>query len=146
MELVFNSFIISNLKHFYMVLHNCTIASSMKIEKIQEGGIRMVHDVYTCNYNDLLQKFGKDLMYVSRLKKSATFVFKLINKIGPDLTYDLLNEKHLPYSLRDSSKSHSPSPHQLNTVSIEFHIKVPYGTNFPVILKYVPKLSSFIPC
>ena len=36
---------------------------------------------------------------VSRLKKIATFVFKLINNIGPDLTNNMFNEKHLPYYL-----------------------------------------------
>ena len=59
-----------------MVWHNCAIASSVKIEKIQEMGLCIVHNDYTSSYNDLLQKSGNDLMYVSRLKKIATFVFK----------------------------------------------------------------------
>ena len=36
-------------------------------------------------------------MYVSRLNKIATFVFKSNNNIGPDLSNDMFNEKHLPF-------------------------------------------------
>ena len=50
-KLVFNSFIISNFNYCSMVWHNCTTASSMKIEKIQERGLRIEHNDYTSSHN-----------------------------------------------------------------------------------------------
>ena len=80
----------------------------MKNVKKQGRGLRIiVHNDYASSYNDLLQKSGKDLMYVFRLKTIASFVYKSINNIGPDLTNGMFNEKHLPNSL-----------HFLNSVTI----------------------------
>ena len=104
----------------------------MKIEKKQERGLRTVHNNYTSSYSDLLQKSGKDLMYVSRLKKIATFVFKSINDIGPDLTNDMLKEKHLSYSLRDNSKVTKSKPSSTK-----------YGINCIAYLKMCSNVNLF---
>ena len=86
-------------------------------------------------------------MYVSILKKIATFEFKSIDNVGPDLTNDMFNEKYLPYSLRDSSKviQVKPATTKYGINCIEYQ-SAPYGTNFPEILNCVPMLFSFIPC
>ena len=91
----------------------------MNIEKIQETGLRIAHKDYTSSYNDLLQKFGKDLMYVSRLKTLVAFVYTSINNIAADLTSDIHDEKHLPYSLRESCKVIHSEP-----ASTKFSVKL----------------------
>ena len=73
---------------------------------------------------------------VSRLKKIATFVFKLINNIGPDLTNNMFNEKHLPYSLCYNSKFIQSKPastkYSINCIAYQGAVqwnKLPWDLN-----------------
>ena len=40
-------------------------------------------------YKTLLESLGRELMYISRLKKLAFFVYKSLNDIGPGLKNDI---------------------------------------------------------
>ena len=86
-------------------------------------------------------------MYVSGLKKIATFVFKSINDICPDLTNDMFNEKHLPYSLHDNSKVTQSEPsstkYGINCIAYQ---GATLWNKLPRNLKCVPMLICFIPC
>ena len=55
-------------------------------------------------------------MYDSRLKKSATFSYKSMKYMGPNITNDKLNGKHLPYELCDSTKATQPTPASTKSV------------------------------
>ena len=82
--------------------------NSLRIEKIQERGLRIIYNDYTSSYTELLLSSGTELMYISRLKRLATFVFKSVRNIGPDLTNDMFDVKKLPVELRDNSRINQP--------------------------------------
>ena len=63
---------------------------------------------YQSYYKALLQISGRELMYISRLKKLACFVYTCLNNTGPGLTNDLFNKKEIKYNLRDSSRVEQP--------------------------------------
>ena len=71
-----------------------------------------------------------------RLKQIATFLFNSIHIVGPDLTNDMYNEKHLPSIL---------TPHQQNTVSVIFilHVKVQTWNKLSRDLKVCTNVDLF---
>ena len=107
-NVVFNSFIMSNFSYCPLVWHICSVKNTKKVEKIQERGLRIVWNDYQSDYKTLLEISGRELMYISRLKKLACFVYKCFNNTGPGLTNDLFNKKEIKYDLRDGSRVEQP--------------------------------------
>ena len=95
-KIVFNSFILSNFNYRPLVWHICSIKNTQKAEKIQERGLRIILNDYQSDYKTLLESSGRELMYISRLKKLAMFVYKSYNNTVPGLTNDIFNKKDLP--------------------------------------------------
>ena len=112
--LILNSFILSNFNYCPLVWHHCSIASTRKIEKLQERGLRFAFNDSESSYSELLLKAGKSMLYIGRIKKIALFVFKCINNIGPPSVHDLYKTKSLSYSLRDPHRIEQPLPKTSN--------------------------------
>ena len=91
------------------------------MEKIQERGLCIIYNDYVSSYKELSRSSGEDLLYVSRLKKLAVFVFKSINNLGPGIVNDMFIKKNIPYNLRDSSRAQlskpSRSKYDINSIS-----------------------------
>ena len=107
-NVVFNSFIMSNFSYRPLVWHICSVKNTKTVEKIQERGLRIVWNDYQSDYKTLSEISGRELMYISRLKKPACFVYKCFNNTGPGLTNDLFNKKEIKYDLRDGSRVEQP--------------------------------------
>ena len=107
-KIVFNSFILSNFNYCPLVWHICSIKNTQKIEKIQERGLRIILNDYQSYYKALLEASGQELMYISRLKKLACFVYKSYNDTGPGLANDIFNKRDIHYNLRDNSRVEQP--------------------------------------
>ena len=108
--LVFNSFILAHFNYCPLVWHHCGSGSTRKIEKIQERGLRLVYNDHVSSYCELMAKANKTLLYVhvDRIKKIALFVYKCLNKIGPEVVHDMYDPKDIPYHFRDSNKITQP--------------------------------------
>ena len=91
--LILNSFILSNFNYCPLVWHHCSIVSTLKMEKIQERGLRFVYNDPISSYSELLSKSGKNMLYIDRLKKLAIFVYKCIKLEGPSNTHNLFSKK-----------------------------------------------------
>ena len=76
---VFNSSILSNFNYCPLVWHICSIKNTQKVEKIQERGLRTILNDYQSDYKALLESSDRELMYISRLKKLACFLYKSFN-------------------------------------------------------------------
>lgn len=105
---LFNCFILSNFNYCSLVWHHCGTLNTLKMEKIQERGLRLVFNDYDSSYKVLLKSAGKDLLYVSRLKRLALFVFKALNNIGPSYLCDSYEQKQSHYDLRCKSRVVQP--------------------------------------
>ena len=120
-KLVFNSFILSNFNYCPLVWLTCNVTNTRKMEKIQERGLRIIYNDYVSSYKELLLSSGEYLLYVSRLKRLAVFVFKSINNLGPGIVNDMLIKKNIPYNLCDNSRAQLPKPsrskNDINSIS-----------------------------
>ena len=75
-KIVCNSFILSKFNYWPLVWHICNTKNRQKNEKIQERAVRIILNDYQSDYKALLEASGRELMYISRLKKLACFVYK----------------------------------------------------------------------
>ena len=119
-KIVFKSFILSNLNYCPLVRHICSIKNTQYVEKFQGRGLRIILNDYQSNYKALLESSGRELMYISRLKKPACFVYKSYDNTGPGLTNDIFIKKDIHYNLRDNSRVEQPlcsmTRYGLNTI------------------------------
>ena len=85
-KIVFNSFILSNFNYCPLVWHICGIKHTQKLNNIQERGLRIILNDYQSDNKALKESSVRELMYISRLKQLACFVYKSYNNTGPGLT------------------------------------------------------------
>ena len=100
-KLLFNSFILSNFNYCPLVWHHCSTKNTLKMEKIQERGLRIILQDYKSTYNELLQTTGRDFLYISRLKKMMLFVYK-------SSLHGIFSEDPQGYNLCDGNKLSQP--------------------------------------
>ena len=83
-EILLNSFVYSNFNYCPLVWHFCSSKSLTKIEKIQGRALRLLHNDFTSDYSELLNRSGKPSMEVTRLRTLALEIFKTLNILNPD--------------------------------------------------------------
>ena len=105
---LFHAFIMSNLNYCSTVWHFCNSGDSMKLEKIQKRALRIIYNDYESNYNDLLEKVGRPLLYVARLRSLALETYKSIHKQNPPFLHDLFLIKESNYNLRHENQAIQP--------------------------------------
>ena len=93
---------INNFNYCPLVWHHCSKENTNKVEKIQERSLHTIFSDYKSGYQLLLEKSGKELLYVGRIKKIALFVFQCLNKDNPPYLHDLFDSNHVGYSLRNT--------------------------------------------
>ena len=111
---LFNSFIASNFNYCPLVWFHCNNKCILKMEKIQERGLRIIFNDYASTYSELLSSANKDFLYVSRMKKLALLVYKCINGCAPDILNGMFLTKDTGHVLRSHS---SALKHKVNTHS-----------------------------
>ena len=114
------------------------------IEKLNERALRLVCNDYESNYNDLLIKTGKKMLYVMRKNYLAEFVFKVLNNQAPPLEDTFFQRQVSPYNMRDDNKLVQPP---FNTVqfgkrSIGYQGPSIWNT-LPVAVKSSPDMIMF---
>ena len=67
-EVLLNSFVLFNFNYCPLAWHFCSSKSLNKIETIQERVLRILCNVSTCDYNQLLNKSSKSSMEVKRFR------------------------------------------------------------------------------
>ena len=139
-EILLNSFVYSNFNYCPLVWHFCSSKSLNKIEKMQERALRLLHNDFTSDYSELLNKSGKPSMEVKRLRTLALEIFKTLNNLNPDY----MKETHRPFDIKvnqNSSTKHgqkslkSLGPHIWNSLSIE----IKEETNYEKFKNYINK-------
>ena len=73
-----NSFLHSNFNYCPFVWHFC----SKKIEKIQERILRLLHNGFASDYNELLKKSEKAVMEIKHLTCLTLEIFKTVNDLN----------------------------------------------------------------
>ena len=87
---IYNSFIASNFNFCPIVWHFCSVASTNKMEKIQERALRFIHNDFQSSSEVLLSLTGTVPLHIKRMKSMACEVFKILNDLSPKYIQDLV--------------------------------------------------------
>ena len=105
---IYNSFIASNFSYCPLAWHFCSVASTNKLEKVQERALRFINDNYSSSINDLLKSTNTQPLHVRRLKQMACEVYKIVNRLSPEYINDLVNIKSSSYNFRAERQAEIP--------------------------------------
>ena len=100
------SFIVSSME--IPIETNVKVLLILKLEKLQKRALRIIFNDYESNYDTLLQRSGRPLLYVSRLRAVALETYKTINKQNLQSLQDLFVPKENHYDLRNGSQMIQP--------------------------------------
>ena len=106
---IYNSFIVSNFNYCPLAWHFCSVASTNKIERIQERALRFINDDFTSPLQTLLRNTKTEPLHVRRIKQMASEVYKIVNDIAPPYIKDLINIKHTNYNFRREKQASIPT-------------------------------------
>ena len=105
---IYNSFIASNFSYCPLAWHFCSIASTNKLEKVQERALRFINNDYSSSLKKLLSQTKTEPLHVKRLKLMACEVFKIVNKLSPEYIQDMISIKTSTYNFRGERKAEIP--------------------------------------
>jgi ribonuclease P/MRP protein subunit RPP40 len=107
---IFRCFVLSHFNYCPIAWHFCSKANTIKLEKLQQRGLRFVYNDYTSDYEQLLAKASLPTLELGRLRNICTEMYKAINGHSPNYICNLFQEKTTHYSLRDPLNIHIPRP------------------------------------
>lgn len=105
---IYNSFIASNFNYCPIVWHFCSVASTNKMEKIQERALRFIHNDFQSSTDALLAMSGTSPLHIKRMKLMACEVYKIVNDLSPQYIRDLINIKVSQYNFRSEHQASLP--------------------------------------
>ena len=105
---IFEAFIASNFVYCRNAYDTFTISQDRKLEKLNERAIRLVCNDFTSPYQDLLDKTGKEMLYVTRKNGLIIFVYKVLHGLAPPVSNSFFKIQETPYNMRDNYKLIKP--------------------------------------
>ena len=105
---IYNSFIASNFNYCPIAWHFCSVASTNKMEKIQERPLRFIQIDFQSWSEVLLSLTGTVPLHIKRMKYMAYVVFKTVNDLSPKYIQDLVNIKVSNYDFRNDQQATLP--------------------------------------
>ena len=94
----------SHFNYCPIIWHFCSRKNILKVEKINERGLRFVYNDYVSDYNNLLSQNNSCSMTLHCLRNMATEVYKCVNSIGPEFMNDMFRVKNIAYDLRNGTR------------------------------------------
>ena len=105
---IYNSFIASNFNYCPIVWHFCSVASTNKMEKIQERALRFIYNDFQSSTEALLSLSDTSPLHIKRMKLMACEAYKIINELSPTYIRDLINVKVSQYNFRNEHQASLP--------------------------------------
>ena len=106
--IIYNSFIKSNSNYYPPVWHFCGKKNGDKIEKNQEGALRIIYRNYDSLYPELLRGARTYTMTDKRLRSMLLHVFKSLKGMNAKCLNDMFSVKQNKYSMRQAVKLVQP--------------------------------------
>ncbi len=103
MEVIHNTFILSNFNYCPIVWHFCDKTSICKMEKTQERALPFLFNEKKMSYSCLLETGCQTIVHLKWIKRIACEVYKTLNKMNPAFMTDMFELRNISYDLRDSS-------------------------------------------
>ena len=130
------------------VWDNCEQTNCNRLEKIQIEAARIVTglSIYA-SYDSIYKEMGWETLSTRRkVKKTATFFYKIFNKEAPDYLYELVSPlvaANVNYNLRNSHNIHVP----FNPLSVYqnsyFPCTIQAWNSLDLTIRNLPTFSSF---
>ena len=86
-EILVQNLVYLNFNYCPLVWYFSSTKSLQKIEKIQEGTLRFLHNDNVSSYEDLLLKSDRPTMLVSRQRILCIEIFKTLKKLNPAFSW-----------------------------------------------------------
>ena len=96
---IFKSYIASNFNYCKVVWHFCSKKSRLKLEKLQERGLRIVLEDKISSYQELLIKCKLKSLHENRLQCLLLEVFQAVRGTSPNYITCLFKHKETVYNL-----------------------------------------------
>ncbi len=91
-----------------MVWHFCGIASTKKIELIQDRALRFPLNDQNSTYHELLETRNHTTMLIRGIKTISMNAVKSLHDLNPNFMMEMSNIKELKYALMDSNIIYQP--------------------------------------
>ena len=98
---LYKTFIVSHFNYCNIICHLCGDRNTLKIEKIQERGLRFIFNDFQSRYKELLLKASMYPLYLKRIKNVLIEIFKICQHSCPAYLNDLFSIKDVSYDLRN---------------------------------------------
>ena len=82
-KVLINSFILSDFNYCFLVWSISSAKSLNKVENLQKGAFRFLHNAYSSSYEELLKKSRKSTVNVSNYCSLWIEILKTLNDINP---------------------------------------------------------------
>ena len=131
-RLIMNAFFLSKFGYYLLVCKFQSRSLNNRINRLQDRTLRLVYKGTSSSIIELLKKENTFTIHQKKIKKRATEIYKVKQKIPPGLIYELFQETEHPYNLLIN--------HTFRTYSAE---TVQHGTG--ILLFMGPKIRSLFP-
>ena len=141
---IFRCFVLSHFNYCPIIWHFCSKQNTIKLERLQERGLRFVYNDYVSSYTDLLFRAGLPTLELGRLRNIATEMYKAINGHSPSYICNLIKERNSQYDFRQSQNVQIPRPNTTKYGKQSFRY---FGShlwnNLPIHIKQSNDVNSF---
>ena len=143
-KLFINTYVLSNFDYCSIVWHFCGIGDNHKIERINERSLRYIYDDYEHDYFEIIHSKNEPTMYVRRLRKMCSEIWKTLHGTNAKYMIDLLTVRPSPYPSREPCDIYVPKVNQVRFGYNSFKVEGPKIWNMlPREIKEAETLEIF---
>ena len=143
-KLLINSYVLSNFSYCPLLWMFCKKKDMMQINKLHKRALRTVHNNFVLEFDDLLLLDNSCSIHLKHLRILMTEIYKSLNKINPEIMWDIFKQKHVPYNFRNKMLTNLPSAKSTTygTNSVVFKGSLIWNS-LPNSVKDSPSLAIF---
>ena len=143
-KLIMNAFIKSQFSYSPLTWMFHSRKSNNRINRIHESALKTVYNDYTTTFENLLLIDNSVSIHHRNLQVLATEIYKIKNKIAPEIMNDILLERSIIYNLRNNSGF---TTYNVNTmrygVDTIHHLGPKIWNSLPLSIKAAHDLKEF---
>ena len=143
-KLLINSYVLSNFSYCPLLWMFCQKKDIILINNLHKRALRTIHNNFVLDFDDLLLLDNSSSIHVKHLRILMIEIYKSLNKINPEVMWDIFKVKHASYNFRSKMLTKLPSARSTTygTNSLVFKGSLIWNS-LPISLKDSPTLSIF---
>ena len=109
-KVISNFFVCRQFNYCPLIWIFSSIRSYRKISKLNERSLRLCHNHYTSNYDELLSKQYLVNIHVRNIQQLMIEIFKFLKGMSPTIMNDIFRLRNIPYKIWNSRDLNSWLP------------------------------------